>query len=88
MEWLSAADKLVHLISAIVSTLLLVVSFRAYRTKRDERFLYVAAAFAFFFIKEIILLYQAIAGGSMAISFSAHMLNVVILACFFGGITR
>lgn len=88
MGWMTLVDQFIHVATALISVVLFVISRRVYGTERDEKFLYVSAAFGFFFIKEALLLFQSFAGSWWAIDFSAHILNLVILACFFRGTVK
>lgn len=88
MDWMTFGDRMLHVLTASISVVLLIVSKRAYLTRQDSKFLYVSTAFGFFFLKEVLLLSQSIMGDWWIIDFSAHVLNFIILACFFRGTVK
>jgi hypothetical protein len=89
MDWIVVTDRMLHTVAASLSVLLFLVSYRAYKSKRGDKFLYISAAFGIFFVKETLLFLQSWAMTThWAVDFSAHVLNLMMLLTFLRGITK
>lgn len=84
----TTVDIGIHVVTAAVSIGLLTVSFRAYRRRQNQKFLYVCAAFAVFALKELVILGNVGYLASPAVTAFSHVLNLVILLLFFQGVVR
>ncbi len=84
----TTVDLLIHVVTAVMSIGLFMVSLQAYRRKRNRKFLYVCAAFAVFAVKEIIVTVNVGVIGAASLTAAAHFLNLVILLLFFRGVTQ
>ena len=82
------ADVGIHVVTLIVASALFIVSVRAYRRKRNKKFLYVCGAFAVFAVKETLLTANIVLFGFPSVTGVTHLLNLVILGLFFYGVVR
>jgi hypothetical protein len=81
-------DLALHSITVAAALALFAVSYRAYRKKENEKFLYVCAAFSVFAVKEAIVTASVIGYGTGFMTGISHVLNLVILALFFRGTVK
>lgn len=81
-------DKTLHIITFAVATSLFALSYRAYKKKRNEKFLYVCIAFGVFAVKEGLVTTNSILLDSTNATAVVHILNLVILGLFFRGTVK
>lgn len=81
-------DIALHIVTLLVASSLVAVSYMAYVKKQNEKFFYVCVAFAVFCIKEILITINTIYGTSPIVSAMVHVLNLLILTLFFRGTVK
>lgn len=81
-------DLALHAATVAAALALFAVSYRAYRKKENEKFMYVCAAFGVFALKEAVVT-ASVSGLSIGfLTGLSHVLNLVILALFFRGTVK
>lgn len=78
----------IHLLTIGTAAILTVISLRAYREQKKQRFAMVSAGFAVFFLKELLLFINVFSLSSNSMTILIHALNLVILGLFFYGVVR
>ena len=81
-------DKVLNLGSALLATLLFILTLMAYDRKKSERLLYVSAAFLLFAVKGFLLSMEILFGDWGWVDPTASVLDFAILLSFFFGILR
>jgi len=81
-------EKLFNLGSGILSTILFVLTFIAYRRTKQGRLLYVSAAFFLFAVKGYLGAHELFFEEMVWVDPIAAVLNFAILLCFFFGIMK
>jgi cellulose synthase/poly-beta-1,6-N-acetylglucosamine synthase-like glycosyltransferase len=81
-------EKLFNLGSGILSTILFVLTFIAYKRTKQSRLLYVSSAFLLFAVKGYLGASELFFEELLWIDPTAAVLNFAILLCFFFGIMK
>ncbi len=81
-------EKLFNLGSGILSTILFVLTFIAYRRTKQSRLLYVSSAFFLFAVKSYLGALELFFEEMAWIDPTAAVFNFAILLCFFWGIMK
>ncbi len=81
-------EKLFNLGSGILSTILFILTFIAYKRTKQNRLLYVSSAFLLFAIKGYLGAHELFFEELAWIDPTAAVLNFAILLCFFWGIIK
>lgn len=84
----SLLDLAIHLLTVGTAAILSLISLRAYRQRREQRFAMISAGFAVFFLKELLVLINVFSLSSSSMTLLVHTLNLLILGLFFYGVIR
>jgi hypothetical protein len=81
--------SMMHIITAVVASILFVLSLITYTRTKKGKFLFICGAFLLFAVKEIVLAVSTVGLDAEPTSiFSTHILNLIILAMFAYGILK